>query len=303
MMVARPFAGSDSMDFSGRVACVTGGGSGIGRAVALEFAKRGASVFVVDLNVASAEDTVSLLQEHTRPKQHSGADLYHALGCDVSESDDVKSMVARCMNTFGRLDFCVNCAGIASRVLSLTADLPAASFDEMMKINCRGIFLSMKHQLPALLLTAKQQRAVQQAGQTQTGSDLGSSRSSPSEDLDFQPSIVNIASIAGLSAMPNIIAYAASKAAVISMTKTAGIEYARRVRINCVCPGSVDTPMTQEFARRFPGPSRKVNSSYPVGRIGSASEIARACVWLCSNQCNFMIGQALVIDGGILSKV
>lgn len=247
------------MTFSGRVALVTGGAAGIGRATALAFAGEGVQVMVADLDAQAGERTVSLIRE-----QGGEAEF---IRCDVTRSAEVQAMVEATVQRFGRLDYAFNNAGIEIEKGRL-AEGEESEFDAIMGVNVKGVWLCMKHQLPVML--------AQGGG-----------------------AIVNTASVAGLGAAPKMSIYAASKHAVIGLTKSAAIEYAKKgIRVNAVCPAVIDTDM---FRRAYEADPRKAEfaaAMHPVGRIGKVEEIAAAVLYLCSDGAAFTTGHALAVDGG-----
>ncbi|WP_434456082.1 SDR family oxidoreductase [Stutzerimonas urumqiensis] len=247
------------MTFSGRVALVTGGAAGIGRATALAFAAEGVQVMVADLDAQAGERTVSLIRE-----QGGEAEF---IRCDVTRGPEVQAMVEATLQRFGRLDYAFNNAGIEIEKGRL-AEGEESEFDAIMGVNVKGVWLCMKHQLPVML--------AQGGG-----------------------AIVNTASVAGLGAAPKMSIYAASKHAVIGLTKSAAIEYAKKgIRVNAVCPAVIDTDM---FRRAYEADPRKAEfaaAMHPVGRIGKVEEIAAAVLYLCSDGAAFTTGHALAVDGG-----
>ena len=245
----------------GKTALVTGGASGIGRATAVMMAREGARVAVADRTEESAAATVALIND-------AGGQAI-AVGGDVAIEADVVAMVARTVAAFGRLDCAFNNAGIGGRgagpVGRRTHEMSQDSFDTMVAINLRGVFLCMKHEIGHML-----------------GQGGGA--------------IVNTASIAGLVGLATSSHYVAAKHGVVGLTKTAAMEYARDgIRVNCVNPGYIATPMTDEvMQRRYDELMAKV----PMHRLGTADEIAEAVVWMCSDKASFMTGASHIIDGG-----
>mgnify|MGYP006322588925 CR=1 FL=1 len=251
-----------SMSFSGQVVVVTGAGAGIGRATALAFAAEGLKVVVADLNVASGEGTVELI------RAAGGTSVF--VPCNVTLEAEVKHLMAQTISTYGRLDYAFNNAGIEieqGRLAEGTQD----EFDAIMGVNVKGVWLCMKYQLPLLL--------AQGGG-----------------------AIVNTASVAGLGAAPKMSIYSASKHAVIGLTKSAAIEYAKKgVRVNAVCPAVIDTDMFRRAYESDPKKAEYAAAIHPVGRIGTVQEVASAVLYLCSDGAAFTTGHALAVDGGALA--
>ncbi len=249
-----------SMRFSGQVAVVTGAANGIGRATAQAFAAEGLQVVVSDVDVAGGEATVALIQ------QAGGEALF--VRCDVSRDADVQALMASVIEAYGRLDYAFNNAGIEIEKGRLN-DGSEAEFDAIMGVNVKGVWLCMKYQLPLLL--------AQGGG-----------------------AIVNTASVAGLGAAPKMSIYCASKHAVIGLTKSAAIEFAKKkVRVNAVCPAVIDTDMFRRAYEADPKKGEFAAAMHPVGRIGKVEEVAAAVLYLCSDDAAFTTGQALAIDGGV----
>ena len=246
----------------GKVALVTGAASGIGRASALEFARQGARLVVADVDEDGVQETAKLVQRE-------GPEAL-ALRCDVAQSAQVSSMVRAAVDRFGRLDCAFNNAGIEGQVVP-TEDYDEAMFDRVIAVNLRGVFLCLRHELPVM---------VKQGG----------------------GAIVNTASAAGLVALGGFSAYVASKHGVVGLTKTAALEYGTKgVRVNAVCPGAVQTPMVARLASQLSVPAESLGLARPVHALGRASdpiEIARAAVWLCSDEASFVTGIAMPVDGG-----
>ncbi|HEY4044058.1 MAG TPA: glucose 1-dehydrogenase [Rhodopila sp.] len=252
------------MDFHGKVALITGAGNGIGRASALGFASRGAKVVVVDRDRAAGEATAGIL------RQHGGEALFVA--ADVSNSADVQNYVRLALEKYGAIDCFHNNAGIEGSVAP-THQYDEDMFDRVMAINVKGVFLGLRHVLPVML---------------KQGSGA----------------VVNTASVAGLVASPGMPAYVASKHAVIGLTKTAAGEVARSgVRVNCVCPGPIDTRMIHSLESMLsPGNPDSVGERYqwniPIGRYGTAEEVANLVIFLSSSLASNITGAQYVVDGG-----
>jgi NAD(P)-dependent dehydrogenase (short-subunit alcohol dehydrogenase family) len=246
-------------EFAGRVAFITGAGSGIGRATALAFAAQGAAVTVSDIAEKDLHETVRLIEDQ-------GGQALPVL-CDVSRSGDVAAAVAAAVRQFGRLDFAFNNAGVEQPVAPLH-EISDEQWDRIVDINLRGVFYGMKHEVPAMLATGG-------------------------------GAIVNTSSGAGVIGIAGQSAYAASKHAVIGLTKAAALDYARAgVRVNAVCPGIIETPMMDRFSGGTEEGRQRVIGQEPVGRMGRPEEIASAVLWLCSDLGAFTVGHGLVVDGG-----
>ena len=251
-----------SMKFSGKVVVVTGAGAGIGRATALAFAAEGLKVVVADLDVSGGEGTVELI------RAAGGTAVF--VPCNVTLEADVKQLMAQTISTYGRLDYAFNNAGIEIEHGRL-ADGTQDEFDAIMGVNVKGVWLCMKYQLPLLL--------AQGGG-----------------------AIVNTASVAGLGAAPKMSIYSASKHAVIGLTKSAAIEYAKKgIRVNAVCPAVIDTDMFRRAYEADPKKAEYAAAIHPVGRIGKVEEVASAVLYLCSDDAAFTTGHALAVDGGALA--
>ncbi len=254
-------AGSVAGIVEGKVALVTGGGGGIGRAAALAFAREGARVAVADFVAAAARDTVALINA-------AGGQAITLTG-DVTRAKDVRAMLDDTVTAYGRLDCAFNNAGIAPYQVDAsgkkTADWSEESFDRMIAVNLKGVWLCMKEEIPRM--------------QSQGGG-----------------AIVNTASIAGLIGLVTSSAYVAAKHGVIGLTKTAALEYAdAKIRVNAVCPGFIKTQMTEETMRRR---GEAIIAQIPLRRMGEPAEIAEMVVWLCSDRASYVTGASYNVDGG-----
>ena len=247
-------------DFSGKVAFITGGGSGIGRATALAFARAGANVTAADVSEEGSRETARLIE------QEGGQAL--AVRCDVTRSDDVKAALEKTAAAFGRLDFAFNNAGIEPKKPAPTADYDEEEWNRIIDIDLRGVFLCMKHEIPLMLKGGG-------------------------------GAIVNTSSGAGIIGIKGSPAYTAAKHGVIGLTRAAALDYAaQNIRINAVCPGYIATPMMDRFTGGTPEGRAQVVSEEPIGRMGRPEEVANAVLWLCSDAAGFIVGHPLVVDGG-----
>lgn len=249
----------------GKTALVTGGGSGIGRAASLAYAKDGAKVVVADVNVEGGEETVQLIKE-----TGGEAILVHA---DVSKPEDTQAMVAQAVETFGSLDCAFNNAGIGGgKERHLTADYLEDDWDRVMSINLKGVWLCMKAEIPQMMKQGK-------------------------------GAIVNTASIAGLVGLSGTVAYVAAKHGVTGLTKAAAMEYAKSgIRVNAVCPGYIQTPLVQGIFDEIDGYRERVASRHPMDRLGEPEEIAQAVLWLSSDSASFVTGHNMAVDGGYVAQ-
>ena len=250
-------------EFDGKVALVTGGGSGIGRGTALAFAREGAKVVIADRNVQRGEEIVSMIRDA------GGTASFRRT--DVSVAAEIEALVDYTMATYGRLDLAFNNAGIEGDVKPLV-DQTEANFDAVMNINVKGVWLSMKYEIPPML---------KRGG----------------------GAIVNCSSAAGLIGFPGFGIYVASKHAVIGLTKTAALEYsAQGIRINAVNPAVIDTEMVDRFSKAIGSSKGDLATLHPIGRIGRVEEVAETVLWLCSGRASFVTGHSLVIDGGFTAQ-
>jgi NAD(P)-dependent dehydrogenase (short-subunit alcohol dehydrogenase family) len=247
----------------GKIALVTGAGSGIGRATALVFAREGAKVLVADVVVDGGEETVRQI------KAAGGEALF--IKADMAKAAEVEAMVQKAVTTYGRLDCAHNNAGIEGAT-GRTADYREEDWDRVIRVNLTGVWFCMKYEISQML---------KQGG----------------------GAIVNTASDAGLLGVPQMPAYVASKHGVVGLTKTAALEYAKSgIRVNAVCPGVIKTPMVERITSQRAGRAERMAAAEPVGRMGKPEEIAEAVVWLCSEAASFVTGLPMSVDGGIAAQ-
>ena len=247
---------SNTKRFEGKTAFVTGAASGIGRATAVAFAAEGARVVVTDRVEAALQETAEYVKE-------SGGEVL-AIACDVSKPEEIEAAVAQAVNTFGRIDCAFNNAGVENKATPLH-EIELEEWDRILSINLRGTFVCMKHEIAQM---------VRQGGGV----------------------VVNTSSGAGIRGVAGGASYAASKHAMIGMTKSAALDYAKRnIRVNCILPGNIATPMMDRFTD---GDIQKAIDLEPVGRLGKPEEIAEAVLWMCSDLGGFVTGASIVVDGG-----
>ena len=245
--------------FEGKVALVTGGGSGIGRAACLAFAREGARVVINDIRAEGGEETLRLVREA------GGEGIF--VQADVSKAAEVEAMVQKAVDTCGRLDCACNNAGIGEplRRMHKTSE---DNWDRVMDTNLKGVYLCMRAEIPRMLKQGK-------------------------------GAIVNTASLAGLHGLLGQAAYVASKHGVVGLTRSAAIEYATTgVRINCICPGVTATPLITHQLKDKPHMEKVYVEMEPIGRLGRPEEIAAAMLWLCSDEASFCVGSIYSVDGG-----
>lgn len=255
--------GSFVPSFTGEVAFVTGASGGMGRAITVAFARAGASVVAADVDDAGGAETVAMVGDD------GGTATF--VRCDVSDPSSIAAAVDVAVTRFGALHCAVNAAAIEHETVALH-ECEIADFDRIQSVNVRGVFLSMKYEIKAMLATGG--------------------------------SIVNIASTNSIRPQPNQPAYTASKHAVLGLTRSAAIDYAARgIRVNAICPGSIDTPMLRNAMERRGGkPDDVVARLSLIGRFGRPDEIANAALWLCSDDSSFVIGHPLAVDAGYLAR-
>jgi NAD(P)-dependent dehydrogenase (short-subunit alcohol dehydrogenase family) len=249
-------------EFQGKIALVTGGGSGIGQAVASLFAASGATVVIADMTESRARESVEMI------KTAGGQSV--VIPCDVTQSDQVAALMNQIIMRFGRLDYAHNNAGGTTEFARL-ADTSEEYWHRCIAVHLTGVWLCMKEQIKQM--------------QRQGGG-----------------AIVNTASIAGASGMRGVSAYVAAKHGVVGLTKTAALEYATAgIRVNAVCPGGVLTPIVKQFEHDNPDASHVFKTMHALKRYGQPAEVAEAVVWLCSESASFITGAALPVDGGYLA--
>jgi NAD(P)-dependent dehydrogenase (short-subunit alcohol dehydrogenase family) len=254
--------------FQDKVALITGGSSGIGRATAIAFAREGAKVVVTSRRENEGKETVRLI------KEVGSEGLF--IRTDVSKEVDVKAMVEETVKAYGHLDYAFNNAGIEGNIAPL-AEQTVDDYESVLGINVRGVFLSMKYEIPQMLKNGG-------------------------------GAIVNMSSVLGLIGFPGTALYVASKHAVLGLTKSAALEYAKSgIRINAVSPGAIETDMVDRFVGKVgvgkEGELRQqVAAMHPIGRMGKPEEIASAVLYLCSDGASFVTGQTLALDGGFTAQ-
>lgn len=249
--------------FKGKVALTTGGSFGIGRATAVAFASRGATVVIADWIDDKNKETLKLIE------QAGGRGLF--IQCDVSRVSEVENLINDTISHFGSIDFAFNNAGIEGEN-GLCHECTEENWDKTLGINLKGIWACMKYEIIQML---------KQGG----------------------GAIVNTASVAGLIGFPGLPAYVASKHGILGLTKTAALENAKNnIRINAVCPGVIKTPMVDRITGQDKEVEKQYEDMEPIGRMGQPEEVAEAVMWLCSDAASFVTGHALAVDGGWIAK-
>lgn len=245
--------------FEGKVALITGGTSGIGRVTAVAFAREGAKIVVSGRREREGQETVDII------KNAGGEAIF--VRTDVAKEKDVEAMVEKTVATYGHLDYAFNNAGIEQLPTPLVEQKEEA-FDQIININVKGVWLSMKYEIPEMLKNGR-------------------------------GAIVNTASVAGLIGVPGIPIYIASKHAVLGLTKSVALEYAKSgIRVNAVSPAAIETDMVDRFVGKEREARQQLAAMHPVGRMGKPEEIADAVIYLCSDKASFITGQSLAVDGG-----
>jgi NAD(P)-dependent dehydrogenase (short-subunit alcohol dehydrogenase family) len=250
--------------FEKKVVLITGAASGIGRDTAVAFAEKGATVVVSDVQKEGLDETADLIQK-------DGGEVT-AIITDVSKEEEVKSMIDKIVEKYGRLDAACNNAGVGG-VSAATADYTSEQWDHVLNINLKGQWLCMKYQIPVML-------------QNKGGS------------------IVNVASILGTVGFANAPAYVASKHGLVGLTKAAALEYsAKGIRVNAIAPAFIETPMLEQAGLTTdPEMKKMLVGLHPIGRLGKPREVADAIVWMASEEASFVTGHTLLVDGGYISQ-
>jgi NAD(P)-dependent dehydrogenase (short-subunit alcohol dehydrogenase family) len=252
-----------TLPLEGKVAIVTGGGSGIGLATARAMAAAGAHVVIADVQEDAGEHAAQELRAR-------GGDAIF-VSCDVSSDEQVGHLVAETVRTFGALHVAFNNAGVEGEIHPL-AECPLEDWNRTLAVDLTGVFLCMRHQIPALL-------------------DAGGG------------AIVNCASVAGLVGFAGSGPYVAGKHGVVGLTKSAALDYAAQgIRVNAVCPGVIETPMVERVVHEHAEMRPQLTTMEPIGRVGLPEEVASAVVWLCSDAASFVTGHALAVDGGLVAR-
>ncbi|HWE62367.1 MAG TPA: SDR family oxidoreductase [Chloroflexota bacterium] len=253
------------MRLQDKATLITGAGSGIGRAMAVLFAREGARIVAADVSLEGVEETVRMI--------HDQGGVALSVACDVTVSEQVRQAVERCVAEYGRIDVLCNNAGVGST--QTVVDTPEEVWDRCFNVNVKGVYWGCKHAIPIMASQGK-------------------------------GTIVNTASVAGLVGIPNRAAYCASKGAVVTLTKAMAVDHVGQgIRVNCVCPGTVDSPWVARLLAGTgdPGAERRaLEARQPMGRLGTPEEVALAALYLASDESAFVTGTGLIIDGGIAAR-
>jgi len=254
------------MRLEGKTVLITGAGSGIGRAMALLFAKEGARLVVADLASSGLEETEHLVRE--------AGGTVSAQVCDVTSGPQVQAAVDRCVAEYARIDILCNNAGVLGSTQSIV-DMPEETWDGCFNVNVKGVFWGCKYAIPKMIAQGK-------------------------------GTIVNTASVAGLVGVPNRVVYCASKGAVVTLTKALAIDYVgQNIRVNCICPGTVDSPWVGRLLAMEADPATAragLEARQPMGRLGTPEEVALAALYLASDESSYVTGTAMIVDGGMVAR-